>query len=175
MPDHMVAEILDGELFATPRPSLPHVQTGTALGVEIGGPFHQGRGGPGGWWILGEPEIHLTEDTVVPDLAGWRRDGLPVIPNAPFMTLAPDWVCEVLSPSNERIDRLHKLRIYAREGVSFAWLANPILRTVEILRLEDHRWVVAATHGGEEEIRAQPFEAVLLGLSRIWPVLPHST
>ena len=175
VPNHMVAEILDGELFATPRPALPHAQTSSALGIEIGGPFHQGRGGPGGWWILDEPEIHLNEDVVVPDLGGWKRERLPTIPDAPFLTLPPDWACEVLSPSTERIDRLHKLRIYAREGVSCVWLVNPILRTLEILRLEDHRWVVAATHGGDEEIHAQPFEVILLELSRIWPVLPLST
>jgi Uma2 family endonuclease len=174
VPDHLVAEILDGELFATPRPALPHAQAGSALTIEIGGPFHQGRGGPGGWWILAEPEIHLHDDIVVPDLAGWRRGRLPAIPNAAFMTLAPDWACEVLSPSTERIDRLRKLRIYAREGVSCVWLVNPILRTLEILRLEDGRWVVVAAHGGEEEIHAEPFEAIVLELSRIWPTLPSA-
>jgi len=142
------------------------------LGVEIAGPFDHGRGGPGGWWILDEPEIHLHDDIGVPDLAGWRRERLPTIPNAAFMTQAPDWACEVLSPSTERIDRLRKLRIYAREGVSWVWLVNPILRTIEILRLEDGRWVVLATHGGEEEIHAEPFEAIVLELSRIWPTLP---
>jgi Uma2 family endonuclease len=154
---------------------MPHARTESALHIELGNPFDQGRGGPGGWWILVEPEIHLQEDIIVPDLAGWRRARLPAIPDAPFMTLAPDWACEVLSPSTERIDRLRKLRIYAREGVSFVWLVNPILRTLEIFRLEDHQWVVAATHGGDEEIHAQPFEAIVLELSRIWPVLPSST
>ena len=174
VPDHLVAEILDGELFATPRPALPHIRTGSALGVEIGGPFDQGRGGPGGWWILVEPELHLRDDVVVPDLAGWRRERLPAIPNAPFMMLAPDWACEILSPSTERLDRLRKVRMYAREGVSHVWLVNPILRTLEILRLEKGQWLVAATHGGDEEIHAEPFEAVVLELARIWPVLPSS-
>lgn len=174
VPDHLLAEILDGELFATPRPAMPHTRTGSALAVEIGGPFDQGRGGPGGWWILVEPELHLRDDVVVPDLAGWRRERLPAIPNAPFMTLAPDWACEILSPSSERLDRLHKLRLYAREGVSHVWLVNPILRTLEILRLEKDRWLVAATHGGDEEIHAEPFEAVVLELVRIWPALPSS-
>ena len=172
VPDHLVAEILDGDLFATPRPALPHAHTGSVLGVEIGGPFGQSRGGPGGWWILDEPEIHLRDDILVPDLAGWRRERLPAIPNAAFMTLAPDWACEVLSPSTERIDRVRKLRIYAREGVSWVWLVNPILRTIEILRLEGGRWLVVATHGGEEEIHAEPFEAIVLELSRLWPALP---
>lgn len=120
VPDHLIAEILDGELFATPRPALPHARTGSLLGVEIGGPFDQGRGGPGGWWILDEPELHLGPDIVVPDLAGWTRQRLAAIPNAAFMTLPPDWACEVLSPSTERIDRQRKLRIYAREGVGIS-------------------------------------------------------
>ena len=169
VPDHMVAEILDGELFATPRPALPHSHAASVLGVEIGGPFGQGRGGPGGWWILDEPELHFAEDVLVPDLGGWRRERLPAIPNAAFTALAPDWVCEVLSPSTEQMDRQRKLKIYAREGVSWVWLVNPISRTLEILRLEAGRWVLIDAHGGEEEIHAEPFDAVALELSRIWP------
>jgi Uma2 family endonuclease len=169
VPDHMVAEILDGELFATPRPALPHAHAGSVLGVEIGGPFGQGRGGPGGWWILDEPELHFGEDVLVPDLAGWRRDRLATIPNDAFMTLAPDWACEVLSPLTERIDRLRKLKIYAREGVAWVWLVNPISQTLEILGLEGGRWMLIGTHGGDEAIHAEPFEAIVLELSRLWP------
>jgi Uma2 family endonuclease len=169
VPDHLVAEILDGELIATPRPALPHARTGAALVSEIGGPFDQGRGGPGGWLILYEPELHFENDVVVPDLAGWRRERLPAVPNEPFLTLAPDWVCEILSPSTERIDRLRKLRIYGRVGIGHAWLINPLLRTLEIFRFEQGRWVVAITHGGEEPVRAEPFDAVPLELQRIWP------
>ena len=168
VPDHLVAEILDGELFASPRPALRHARTAAALGVEIGGPFDQVRGGPGGWWILGKPELHLHDDVVVPDLAGWTRERLAVIPDLPFLTIAPDWVCEILSPSTERIDRLKKLRIYAREGVSHLWLVNPALRTLEVFRLENGRWAVLATHGGPETIQAEPFDRVTLELSRIW-------
>jgi Uma2 family endonuclease len=174
VPDHLVAEILDGELFATPRPALPHARTGSALGSELHGAFDQGRGGPGGWWILFEPELHLAQDVLVPDLAGWRRTRLPAIPDAPFMTLAPDWACEILSPSTERMDRLRKLRIYAREGVPHLWLVNPLQRTLEILRLDRTHWTVAATHGGEEAIGAEPFEAITLDLARIWPDPPPS-
>lgn len=170
VPDHLVAEILDGELFATPRPAAPHAYTTAQLVTTLGDPFSRGRGGPGGWIILFEPELHLHDDVVVPDLAAWRRERLPSVPDAPFLTLAPDWVCEVLSPSTERMDRVQKLRIYSREGVQHVWLINPRLRTLEVLRLEQGRWSVAATHGGDDDrVVVEPFEAVPLELSQIWP------
>jgi Uma2 family endonuclease len=168
VPNHMVAEILDGELFATPRPALRHARSSSALGVEIGGPYDQGRGGPGGWWILDEPEIHLGDDVLVPDLAGWRRDRLPTVPDEAFLTLAPDWVCEVLSPATERMDRTRKLRIYAREGIPHAWLLNPSLRTLEVLRLDGGRWVVAGAFDDEQVVRVDPFADVAIELSRLW-------
>ena len=115
VPDHRVAEILDGELIVTPRPALRHARASSALGGYLWGPFQSGRDGPGGWWILDEPELHLADDIVVPDLAGWRRGHLPVVPDNWYMTLAPDWVCEVISPTTERMDRSRKMRIYARE------------------------------------------------------------
>ena len=111
VPDNYVAEMFDGELYASPRPALPHARAATVLGVELGGPFDRGRNGPGGWVILDEPELHFGNDVLVPDLAGWRRGRLPELPADAFMTLAPDWVCEVLSPSTEAIDRRKKLRI----------------------------------------------------------------
>lgn len=169
VPDHLVAEILDGELVTTPRPALPHAQTYAALVAELHGPFSQGRGGPGGWWILAEPELHLQRDVVVPDLAGWRRETLPTIPDAAYITVPPDWVCEILSPSTEQIDRLRKLRIYGREGMNGIWLVNPIQRTLEIYTLLYGHWTLAATHGGEDTVRAEPFDAVPLELPRIWP------
>jgi Uma2 family endonuclease len=171
VPDHLVAEILDGELFATPRPAAPHAHTAFQLSAALGGPFTGGRGGPGGWLILFEPELHLHDDVVVPDLAGWRRERLPVVPDVPFLTLAPDWVCEILSASTEQMDRVQKLRIYGREGVTHVWLINPRLRTLEVLRLEEQgRWSVTATHGGDDDaVRIEPFEAVPLELSQIWP------
>jgi Uma2 family endonuclease len=154
VPDHLVAEILEGDLYTTPRPAAPHALATSALSVEIGGPFHSGRGGPGGWWILFEPELHLGPDVVVPDLAGWRRSTLPQIPNAPAITVAPDWICEVLSPSTEAMDRVPKLRIYARERVSHVWFVNPRSFTLEVLRLEEGRWIVAATHDGDQVVHA---------------------
>jgi Uma2 family endonuclease len=169
VPDHLVAEILDGELFATPRPSLPHAHTTFRLSAMLGGPFDEGRGGPGGWLILFEPELHLHDDIIVPDLAGWRRERLPTVPDAPFLTLSPDWVCEVLSPSTERTDRLRKLAVYAREGVSHAWRVNPAVRTLEVFRLDEGRWIVARTYGGDEDVPVEPFDTVPLALTRIWP------
>jgi Uma2 family endonuclease len=168
VPEHLVAEILEGELYATPRPAVPHAVAASALGSELGSPFQQGRGGPGGWWILDEPELHLGSDVVVPDLAGWRRSRVPQLPNVAAMTIAPDWVCEVLSPSTEALDRVPKLRVYAREGVSHVWFVNPRTLTLEVLRLENGRWVVVATHDGDASVRVEPFDAVPLDLFRLW-------
>ena len=168
VPDSKVAEILDGELYATPRPRLRHANAATVLGTEIGGLFHQGRGGPGGWWILFEPELHLGADIVVPDLAGWRRTSLPAIPDTAFLTLAPDWACEIVSPATERMDRGQKLHIYAREGVTHLWLITPIVETLEVLGLASGRWTVIAAHAGDVAVRAEPFEAVTLDLAGLW-------
>jgi Uma2 family endonuclease len=168
VPDHLVAEILEGELYVAPRPAIPHALAASVLTSELGNPFQQGRGGPGGWWILYEPELHLGRDVVVPDVAGWRRARLPQLPSAPAFTVAPDWVCEVLSPSTEAVDRVPKLRIYGRENVSHVWFVNPSSQTLEVLRLENGRWVVAATHDGDVTVNVEPFEAVPLDLFRLW-------
>src|SRR5262249_43277111 len=125
VPDHLVAELIDGELFVSPRPALRHSLVTSRLGAQLGPAFDAPAGspdGPGGWMILYEPELHLGEDVLVPDLAGWRRIRMPVIPNTSYATLAPDWVCEVLSPSNTALDRARKMPIYAREAVGHAWL-----------------------------------------------------
>ena len=168
VPNHKVAEILDGELIVTPRPALRHAGASSGIGGYLWNPFQGGRGGPGGWWILFEPEIHLGDDVLVPDVAGWRRGRLAAIPDAAYMTLAPDWVCEVISPSTERIDRSRKMRIYAREGVMHLWLLDPIVHTLEVLRLESARWVVLTTYGGAELVRAEPFEAIEIDLTALW-------
>lgn len=168
VPDHLVAEILDGELHTSPRPAPRHAVASTGLAGDLVGPFDRGRGGPGGWWILSEPEIHFDDDVVVPDLAGWRRSRLPEMPAAAYFTLAPDWVCETLSPSTERIDRGKKLAIYARAGVAHLWLVNPIAETLEAYRLEQGRWVLLVTHAGDVAARIEPFDAVELELWRLW-------
>jgi Uma2 family endonuclease len=168
-PSHMVAEIIDGDLSLLPRPAKPHAAAATALGEELGPPFKRGRGGPGGWILLFEPELHLRTDILVPDLGGWRRDRLPVLTNdEPFFTLAPDWVCEVISPRTAIVDRAKKLPIYAREEVSHVWLVDPILRTLEVLRRLGSEWVIAAVHEGSACVRAEPFDAIELDLAVLW-------
>ncbi|HEU4618659.1 MAG TPA: Uma2 family endonuclease [Gammaproteobacteria bacterium] len=168
VPENLVAEMFDGELYASPRPALPHAHAVSALGMELGGPFQRSRGGPGGWWLLYEPELHFGRDVLVPDLAGWRRERLPAVPREPFLTLAPDWVCEILSPATETIDRSKKLRIYAREAVAYAWLLNPLLQTLEVLALRERRWTLVGTYEGDRGVRAEPFDAVELELGALW-------
>jgi Uma2 family endonuclease len=171
VPDTMVAEILDGELHATPRPASPHARAASGIGSDLWGPFDRppnGPGQPGGWWILFEPELHLGPDVVVPDVAGWRREKMPVLANVAAFTQAPDWACEVVSPATAGADRVRKMRIYARESVGHLWLVEPLAKTLEVYRLENGRWIVAATHGGSERVRAEPFEAVELEIARWW-------
>jgi len=168
VPDHLVAEILDGELHVSPRPAPRHADASTGLGGVLRGPFDRGRGGPGGWRILFEPELHLGRDVLVPDLAGWRRDRLPALPEEAYFSVSPDWVCEVVSPSTAAIDRVKKLTIYARERVRHAWMIDPIARTLEVLRLENGRWTIAATWSGMETVTAEPFASIELDLSLLW-------
>lgn len=168
LPEHVVGEIIGGELVVSRRPAPRHAVAASVLGGELGPPYHSGRGGPGGWWILFEPELHLDADILVPDLAGWRRTRLPVVPDTAYFTLAPDWICEVLSPGTARLDRHKKLALYAREGVPHAWLLDPVQRTLEVLRLAHQQWVIVSVHAGDEEARAEPFEATPLVLRRLW-------
>jgi len=166
--DLMVAEIVDGELHASPRPASKHARVYSSLGIRIGGPYDHGIGGPGGWWILDEPELHCGRDVLVPDLAGWRRERMPQFPDVAYFTVLPDWICEILSPSTAKLDRAKKLGIYAREGVRHAWLVEPVARLLEVLRLEGGHWTIVATHVDAEVVRAEPFAEVELELSALW-------
>ena len=171
VPDTKVAEIIDGELIVSPRPASPHAHAASVMGGDLIAAFHRPPGDPlrpGGWWLLNEPELHFGDDVIVPDQAGWRRARMPVLPNVAAFTEVPDWVCEVVSPSTGRIDRSRKMRIYARESVGHLWIVDPLLRTIEVYRLEDGRWVVAAVHGGEEPTRIEPFGEVELDVGRWW-------
>jgi Uma2 family endonuclease len=169
VPDNQVAEILDGELFASPRPALRDSHAASGVGGDLIGQFHHSGGDrPGGWWILFEPELHLGEDVLVPDMAGWRRGRLAAIPDAPWLDIAPDWACEVISPSTESIDRGRKLRIYAREGVAHLWLVNPIAKTLEVYRLSSSNWLLIGTYVGDDVARAEPFAEVAIEVGRWW-------
>jgi Uma2 family endonuclease len=167
VPEHFVAEMFDGELYASPRPAPRHGLAAIALAAKLGGPFHFDRD-PGGWLMLIEPELHFRNDVLVPDLAAWRRERLPAVPNEPYLTLAPDWVCEVLSPSTETIDRGRKLGIYAREGVSHVWLVDPLRQSLEVLALASGSLEQIEKHHGSVRVRVRPFDAIELELSALW-------
>ena len=168
VPENFVAEMFDGDLYASPRPAIRHSHAAAVLGGKLMEPFHNGRNGPGGWVILDEPELHFGNDVLVLDLAGWRRERLPEAPDEPYFTLAPDWVCEVLSPSTEPLDRGKKLRIYARQNVAHVWLVDPLRRLLEVLSLESDAWTVLAVHEGHAGVRAAPFDAIELELGELW-------
>jgi Uma2 family endonuclease len=167
-PEHMIAEIVDGELHQTSRPGCPHTVAASRLVGFLDALFSPGGGGPGGWMVLFEPELHLDDDILVPDLAGWRLERMPMVPRDTYFTLVPDWVCEVLSRSTGAIDRNVKLPIYARAGVRHLWLVDAQQRTLEVLRLDAGRWTVLGIHRDDERVRAEPFDAVELPLGRLW-------
>jgi len=167
-PAHQVAEILDGTLHTHPRPSPPHTLASSALGSDLGNPFQFGRGGPGGWWILDEPELHLGDDILVPDLAGWRRERMAELPDTPYFTLAPDWACEVLSASTRRVDLQEKRPVYAREGVEYQWLVEPTERTLGAFELRDGEWVLIGCEKDDEPVSIRPFDAITFSLGDLW-------
>jgi Uma2 family endonuclease len=172
VPPHQHAEIVRGTLYVTPRPAPRHANASSVLGAELGGPFQRGRGGPGGWWILDEPEIHFAPlEPTVPDLAGWRVERMPELPEEAHFTLAPDWVCEVLSRSTERVDREVKLPLYAEHRVGHVWLVDPLLKTLEVHALgDDGRWREVRIYQGDAPVRAEPFAAIDLDLKALWSV-----
>lgn len=170
LPESIVGEIIAGQLYTQARPTGRHTLAHSELMVELGGPFDRGRGGPGGWWILTEPEIHFVHDTevVVPDLAGWRRERMPTLPEDHRFEVPPDWVCEVLSPSTARKDRALKMPLYARFGVPYLWLLDPMARTLEAFELRDGRWVLEAVFQNEDTVAAPPFTAAPFSLAVLW-------
>ncbi len=170
VPSHLRAEIIGGTLYVLPRPAPRHANASSMLGGELSGPFQRGRGGPGGWWILDEPELHLEHKVpIVPDLAGWRVERMPELPETAYFTLAPDWVCEVVSRSTETIDRDEKLPYYAAHHVRHVWLVDPIDKRLEVHTLDDTgRWRAVRIYEGDEPVRAEPFDAIELDLGALW-------
>lgn len=168
VPEHLVGEIIRGTLVTSPRPASRHARASSRLGGSLDGPFDRGKGGPGGWVILDEPELHLHGDILVPDLAGWRRTRMPEIPDAAAFELAPDWVCEVLSPATAALDRAEKMPAYSREGVTQLWLVDPIAQTLEVFRLDRGLWTQVAAWRDDAVVRAEPFDAIELELAALW-------
>ncbi len=170
LPEGLTGEILDGQLHTQPRPTGIHALAAAGVSGELYGPFQRGRGGPGGWWILPEPELHFLRDTEVdvPDLAGWRRERMPRVPEGHRFEIVPDWVCEILSPSTESKDRDIKMPIYARYGVPYAWLVDPKRHSIEAYRLADGAWQGIGTFSGNQAQRIVPFEALAIDLGALW-------
>ena len=178
LPETMIAEILDGALYTQPRPAPPHTRVASELGGELIPPFSRGKGGPGGWVFRFEPELHLgpKPDKIVPDLAGWRLERMPAENGDQVLAhyaVAPDWVCEVLSPSTAGKDRIKKMRIYARERVGHVWLMDPSTRVLEVYRLEQSGYVLVGGGQDDEVVRAEPFDAIDLPLSLFWTTPPN--
>ncbi len=168
LPEHVVGEIIQGVLHSHPRPAPKHARAYSILGGELVGPYDKGLGGPGGWWILDEPEIHLAGNVLVPDLGGWRRERMPKLPDIAWFELAPDWVCEILSPSTARLDRVEKLPLYAQEGVGYCWLVDPDLRTLEVFRNQSGKWLLLAALQNDAAVCQPPFDATTFPLSGLW-------
>jgi Uma2 family endonuclease len=168
LPAHYVGQIIDGTLHAQARPASRHAKAASRLGARLNVAFEREPGddgaGPGGWWILDEPELHFGADVLVPDIAGWRRERMPEIPDVPWFELPPDWLCEVASPSTERLDRGPKLDIYRRAGVQQVWLVEPLARRIEVLRWSEEGWLLVGHYFGEEQVCIEPFEALPLTL-----------
>ena len=167
----MVAEILDGTLYTNRRPETLQTNARTGLGGFLSETFRYGRSGPGGWSILNEPELHLGEDILVPDIAGWRRERMPEFPIAAYFTSAPDWVCEVLSPSTRKLDLGGKRAVSARDGVSYLWLVDPDARSLEAYELRGTEWVLIDALFDVALVSLPPFDAVTFKLGDLWPPL----
>ena len=169
LPDNVVGEIIGGELHTHPRPAPRHAMASSSLTHELVGPFGKGRGGgPGGWWILDEPELHLGPDILVPDIAGWRRERMPALPETAWFEISPDWACEILSPSTARDDRMLKMPRYAANGVAYCWLVDPTARTLEAFKLHEGQWLLQASFVGEADVAVGPFDAVPFPLAALW-------
>ena len=168
LPENVIGEIIMGNLHVSPRPAPRHGNAASSLLDEVMGPFHKGKGGPGGWLIMIEPEVHLENNILVPDLAGWRRERMPHIPDEAFFSVVPDWICEVLSPSTAVLDKAKKMPLYAQQGVKHFWMVDPISKTLEIYENDHARWVLVHTYANDDKVRSVPFDAIEIELSMLW-------
>jgi Uma2 family endonuclease len=171
LPPGVKGEIIEGVLYTMTRPRGLHQKVNLRIGSDLDAPFDRGRGGPGGWWILPEPGIELPDTPEIsPDLAGWKREHLLVLPDDTPITVVPDWVCEILSPTTRRHDLLIKKPYYAKVGVGHHWLVDLEARTVTSYRLDRERklWVELGVFGDEREARIEPFADVALDVASWW-------
>lgn len=169
LPPTWRGEVIEGTMYAFPRPSAPHQQAGNSVSEDLRIPFQRGRGGPGGWWILAEPGVRLQgTHEFSPDVAGWRRERLPTLPQKGPIRIAPDWICEVQSPSTRGYDIGIKRRFYASIGVSYIWYVDPFACTLQASRLQDGHWLELGAWRDNDKVRVEPFEAIELDLSAWW-------
>ena len=169
LPPHVTGEIALGVLHTHPRPSPRHGIAAGELHAELSNPFRRGRGGPGGWVFIPEPELHLGPNIIVPDIAGWRRERLPALPETAGIKTPPDWLCEVLSPSTQRFDRTTKLALYAAFAVAHCWYVDPVAKTLEVFERQGDKWLLTATFKDADPVTAPPFEAHTFPLDVLWP------
>ncbi len=168
LPENMVGEILNGQLETHPRPAPKHALASSSVGDELVSPFQKGKGGPGGWWILDEPECHIGGHIMVPDLAGWKKQRMPSLPDIAWFEVVPDWICEILSPSTARVDRIVKMPIYADLGVKFIWLIDPNLQTLEAYQRQETHWLLIASYAEQQTVSIAPFAEHSFSLSTLW-------
>lgn len=170
LPDRPRHEVIAGNLVQKLLPSPRHGFRQGEFLMEVGGPYQRGRGGPGGWWFGSEITCGLTAtDTFLPDIAGWRRDNLPAPPEGPVCRVRPDWVCEILSPSDPGRDLRDKLAGYHRGGVPHYWIVDPERDLLTVHRWAEEAYLVVHVCELGPEVRAEPFDAVPLDLSGTLP------
>jgi Putative restriction endonuclease len=172
LPPNVVGEILYGALVTQPRPARRHAAASSILGMTLGPPFSFGNGGPGGWIIIDEPELHLGQHVVVPDLAGWKRERLVGREEGAWFEEVPNWICEVLSPATEVYDRGEKRKIYVEHGVDFLWLLDPRIRNLEVFVRVEKSWLLINSFSGSAAVSAPPFDAISFSLGQLWPFDP---
>jgi Uma2 family endonuclease len=168
-PENERVEILDGVVVAQASPLPEHSNVQLGLAAILRAAFQYGRGGPGGWWILGDVDVRVgAHDIVRPDLVGWRQERLPSPWGKRPIDIVPDWVCEVVSPYGKTRDRIKKRQLYARHGVPYYWMIDPA-GIIETLVLEKGRWIVADAYELDAVVRIPPFDAIELQLADIFP------